>query len=369
MNTPDSIEVGYKASRVREFLETKGYDIMVIGRQDNFAWFTDGGNNRVVLPSEAGFSILVITAKDIFLVSQVMDGRRVLEEELQGLDIQYAPLYWYEASREEKVLELTGGGRVISDISIKGADYMLSEIYKLHYPLTRREIDKLKWLGEKTDEILFKIVQETKPGMSEHEVEAMFMCEYGKYNISCDVLLVGSDERIFKYRHPNPSDKKIDRYVLLHPAVRKWGLHANVTRLVYFGDTIPQEIGKKYEAACSIEAAAMSMCIPGTSFSDILKEQKRLYSEFGYGDEWRYHYQGGITGYMVADPTLCMNPENIVCENQAYDWFITITGVKVEELGINTGNCRDIPSVSGKWPSKEYHFNGSSFRLPVILNR
>jgi len=56
------------------------------------------------------------------------------------------------------------------------------------------------------------------------------------------------------------------------------------------------EVEKKYEAACQIATAALSMCIPGTRFIDILEIQKDIYKEFGYEDEWKNHYQGGVTG-------------------------------------------------------------------------
>ncbi len=367
MNAPDKNEVYLKIHKVRMFLEAKGYDALILGRQDNFAWITDGGNSRVIIPSECGFSLVVITKTKNYLVSQVMDGRRVMEEELPGLDFEYVPLHWYEASREEKAMSLVTGGRIVSDIPISGAAYLPNEIYKLQYPLTEKEIARLTWLGGKTEEIIAKVAAEVRPGMSEHEVEAMFLYEYGKENIAADVLLIGSDERIFKYRHPNPSDKKIEKYVLLHPAVRKWGLHANVTRLMYFGDSLPLEIRRKYEAASTIEAAAISMCETGSKFSDILLEQKKLYKELGYEEEWRYHYQGGITGYMVGDGSMCKDPSNEVRENQAFDWFITITGVKVEELSLNRAGTQKIPSVTGLWPVKKYSYKGKTFELPDIL--
>lgn len=362
-------EIREKEARVRKYLEEKGYGAMILGRQDNFAWFTGGGNSRVIVPSEYGFSILVITQDSKYLVSQVMDGNRVMEEELAGMDIEYVPLRWYEQSREDKALELVQGERIISDMQLDKADYQPGEIYKLHYPLTDNEITKLRWLGEKSDEILAQAALAVEPGMTEHEVEAMLLYEYAKHNIQCDVLLVGSDERIYKYRHPNPSDKCIGRYVLLHPAVRKWGLHANVTRSVFFGDALPGELAAKHEAASRIAAAAMSMCTEGVTFRNILEEEKKLYQSYGYGDEWRNHYQGGITGYMVADPSLCLDNANLVQRKQAFDWFITITGVKVEELGLYDGALQEFVSVTGKWPCSTYEYNGKRFCMPDILLR
>lgn len=367
MNVPILSEVNEKRRRVLEYLDSNGYGAMIIGRRDNFSWFTDGGNNRVIVPDSSGFGVLLITMDKVYLIAQVMDGRRIMEEELQGIDVEYVPLYWYECSREQKALELAKGLKVVSDVMIDGADYLPDAIYRLHYPLTENEIEKLRWLGRTTEEAILNTSKNVRPGMTEHEVEAMLLYECAKHNIQCDVLLVGSDERIFKYRHPNPSDKKIDKYVLLHPAARKWGLHVNVTRMMYIGGSIPEEIERKYDAVSMIEAAVISMCEPGTSFSQILEVQKKLYKELGYEDEWKNHYPGGITGYMVADPTLSKDPANIVVPNQAYDWFITITGVKVEELSINKGSGQEILSVSGQWPVKQYTYNGKTFALPKVL--
>ena len=366
MNIPDKNEILIKEKRIREYLIQNDFEAMILGRKDNFAWFTDGGSSNVIVPSEIGFSIIVITKTKKYLVAQVMDGRRIMSEELKGIDIEYVPLYWYEKSREEKAVELANSRKIISDMPMEGACYLPKEIYKLHYPLTDNEVKKLRYLGNKTEEILTKVSMSIKPGMTEHEIEAMLLYEYGKDNIKCDVLLVGSDERIFNYRHPCPSSKTVDKYVLLHSAARKWGLHANVTRSMYFGDNIPREIQTKYDAISHIEAAVISMCMPGTSYSDILLEQKKLYKEFGYEDEWRNHYPGGITGYRVCDAELSFDSKNVTRINEAYDFFITITGTKVEELSITTNKGQEILSVTGIWPTKEFSYKNKKFKLPVI---
>lgn len=121
-------------------------------------------------------------------------------------------------------------------------------------------------------------------------------------------------ERVFKYRHPLPTEKKIGEYVLLHSAVRKWGLHANVIRIMSF-KKISEDINRRFEAACRIATAAISMC------------------------------------------------------NQAFDWFVTITGVKVEELSINTNEGIEICSIRDNWLTKQYEYNGKAFNLPQILCR
>lgn len=368
MNAVDIAEVNEKSRRVRNYFAQSGYEAMVIGRTDNFAWFTCGGNNKVLNTTEYGFTILVITESQVYVVSQVMDGPRIAAEELYGLDYEPVFLRWYEESREEKVTQLIKGLKTISDLPlISGADYAPAEIYKLHYPLTEKEIDKCRWIGDKSEAIIRKVADETRPGLTEYEIEAMLHYEFTKLDMTLDASMVGSDDRIIKYRHPISSPKKVEKIFFIHPAVRKWGLHANITRMVYFGDRLPTDIAQRYQAVCQVEAAAIARCVPGERFSRILEIEKQIYRDCGFAEEWRNHFQGGITGYLLADPSLCKDPKAEVSLNQAYDWFITITGVKVEELSINTANGREIISATGKWPTQQYVLDGQSFQLPQIL--
>jgi len=357
-----------KLTRVRTFLAETGRGALIIGRRDNFAWFTSGGDNSVVRNSELGFSLLVITETSVIHVAQVMDGPRILDEELQGLDVEPVFLRWYEHSREQRAAELVKGLKAVSDIPIDGAACLPKEIGRLHYPLTAAEIERCRTIGRKTEEVIAKVAAAVIPGMREREVEGMFLAEYAREGMSCDVLLIGSDERIGKYRHPSASDKAIERLVLLHPAVRKWGLHANVTRMMHFGDRVPVDVADRYDAACRIEAAAVSMCVPGRKFSEILEVEKSIYREMGFPEEWRNHYQGGITGYTLADPTLCMDPDAVVRPGQVFDWFITLTGAKVEELSIS-GTTPEVLSACGAWPLKRYEHKGVELHLPEILRR
>jgi Xaa-Pro dipeptidase len=368
MHKPDRNEVELKLTRIRNYLERSGFTGLVLARKDNFSWLSCGGNNRVVVPSDEGVGAFVITKDKFFLVAQVMDGQRLLDEELTGLELEYVPLHWYEVTRVEKAIELAGSVPA-SDVPVKGAKIILSDIYALHYPLTENEIAKLRWLGKKVDEILALIASLISPGMIDYEVEALLLAQFASKNIQCDVLLVGTDERISKYRHPSPSGAKLGNYVLLHPVARFEGLHSNVTRSVYFGDRLPEGIKRPYRAVMDIEAACIASCVPGERWCDILDKQKYMLTQRGYPEEWRNHFPGGRTGYSVCEADFSLNSNKCIVENEAYDWFITVKGAKVEELSINTGGRREVLSAAGFWPVQRYAINNEVIELPDILLR
>jgi Xaa-Pro dipeptidase len=355
--------------RVRGYLAQIGSGALILARRENFSWFTGGGDSTVVRSAENGFALLVITMDTVHLVAQTMDGPRILEEEMGGLAVEPSFLRWHDESREQRAWRLVRGLKTVSDIPLEGITAAPREISRLHYPMTAGEMDRCRWIGARTEAIIVDVASEIRPGMTEREVEAKFLCAYAREGMTCDVLLIGSDERIGRYRHPSATEKKIERFVLLHPAVRWKGLHANVTRMVWFGDRLPEEISRKYEAASRIEAAAIALSTPGRTFASILETQKTLYRELGFDEEWHNHYQGGITGYQLADPTLCMDPDAKVSPNQPFDWFITITGVKVEELSLTAGGGPEVPSVSGRWPVRAFEHAGCVLELPMILMR
>jgi len=67
-------------------------------------------------------------------------------------------------------------------------------------------------------------------------------------------------------------------------------------------------------------------------------------------DEWQLHFQGGITGYTLADPARCLDPEARAVQRQAYDYFITVTGAKFEECMLLTEQGVEFVSQGPNWP-------------------
>lgn len=99
-----------------------------------------------------------------------------------------------------------------------------------------------------------------RPGITELEIDSMIMQEYSKKNMIMDVLLMGSDERITKYQHPSPTNKKVKDLTLIHPAAKKWGLHGILSRIVSLNGEVPAETWKKYGAVKQIASGAISLC-------------------------------------------------------------------------------------------------------------
>jgi Xaa-Pro aminopeptidase len=368
MDKEKQLEFDAKLQRIFRFIDGSPYEAVVIGTQTNFSWLSCGGSSRVVNTSDISAAYLVITKETRTVVAYTMDGPRNLDEELQGMGFEPVFINWIDGSLEERVHKLLKGRKALADIAIEGADIGMQAFYALHYPFTKWDIERTREIHRGAEKLLGELVGNFKPGMLETEIENLINCEFMKAGYFPVVVLIGSDERITKYRHLTAQPKKIDKYLLIILAMRKYGLNAVLTRSVYFGDEIPEELARKYDAASTIAANCIAHSVPGTKFHSILAMQKELYKELGFEDEWKNHFQGGITGYIPNDSSLCLDAEAEMVEDQTYNWFVTITGVNTEDVYLSRKTGGEILTITGAWPLKAYETrNGKVIELPQIM--
>lgn len=352
-----------KLNRIYGYLERNKYDGMVLGRRDNFSWLTGGEESGVVLNTETGFIYLVITRTKRWAVAMRADIDRAMQEQLLGAGFEPCELDWKSISKEEQAVKLLEGGSIVSDIPIEGAVVDLEGIYSLEYPMTKAELARYEEFGKLCDQILKYTADKIHSGMTENEVKRIFVQQCAQYDIDIDVLLIGSDERILCYRHCTPSDKVVEKTLLISPALRKWGLHANLARIVSIGEP-DEKLRKRYDDVCEIQAEIIVASKKGVRFTDIFDLQEKLYLEKGYADEWMKHLHGGPIGYMLTDGAVMFDPERTMNTGQAYEWYVTVSGAKSAELVMNIGDEMKVLSLGGYWPTRQY---GSDDKSKVFL--
>ena len=126
--------------RIRKWLLDKQYDGVVLGRRDNFAWITGGGQNHVLSSTENGVAYYVVTMNDIFLIADCSDLARMAKEQ-NPLGARAIEVPWY-ASVEKHIEELTCGRRFVSDTGLAGLENVQGELVELRLALTEKEVEK-----------------------------------------------------------------------------------------------------------------------------------------------------------------------------------------------------------------------------------
>jgi antitoxin VapB len=209
-----------------------------------------------------------------------------------------------------------------------------------------------------------------QPGLSEWEIAGKLSLAVFERGLVPFVTLVAVDERIFKYRHPTPTDRKLDKYGMVVLCARKGGLVANCTRLVHFGP-LSEELRQKQAACQRIDVAFNLSSKPGTAVRDVFSRAQQEYAAAGYPDEWQLHHQGGGTGYESRDFLGTPTSTEVVQDWQAFAWNPSITGIKTEDtVLVSRQKGAEVLTrpTNSKWPVDEVTIEGlGTMQRPSIL--
>jgi Xaa-Pro aminopeptidase len=324
--------VNEKELRLAEYCRKHGVDGVRLKRRTNIAWITDGADVHVDSSSSTGVGSVVWTPKKKTVLCNNIEDRRLREEEF-GKEWSFEVSKWWESSVAPK-------GKFATDFP--------NDVFAdLRSPLTELELTRIRALGKTTADELERAMKSIRPGQTEHEVAGELVGSMRKLGVQVPVMLVASDERIAKYRHPIPTSKKIAKTVMVAACPRQHGLIVAVTRLVHFGKKLPAELRRKHDAVCKVDAAFHAATAPGQRWCDILAVGRQVYRETGFAQEWQYHHQGGPMGYEGRDYFAKPSETRRVVENQAVGWNPSITGTKSEDTMLSSG---EVITSMKNWP-------------------
>jgi Xaa-Pro aminopeptidase len=364
-----SDEIKEKERRVREFLRLKNLKALLLKRQANFSWMTCGGLNLVGIATEMGTTSLLITDNSKFVISNNIEAPRMIGEEgleKQGFVIKTFP--WFEDQEVSIVKELLGEGPLGSDGLFPNAQMMAEDIARLRYSFTPDEQKRYRWLGKRVSIALEKTMMKTKKGEKESAVVGRLSKELWKDRIDPVTLMSAADDRISQFRHPIPTEKKIEKYLMVSVNARKWGLIVSLTRFVHFGK-LPKELREKYEANVFIDCTMMAHTRPGIPAKEVLQKGIDAYQGKGYPEEWKLHHQGGSIGYTGRDYRVHFKTPDIIQENQAFTWNPSITGTKSEDTILATLKGPEMITHPILYPTLSLSVAGISFIRPDVLEK
>ena len=364
-----SDEIQEKERRIREFLRAKDLRAILLKRQANFSWLTGGGLNLVGITTEVGAASLLITEKGKYVIANNIEVPRMEEEEKlagQGYEVRSFP--WYEEREASAVAEIVGKGALGCDAPFPNAVVLTEEIARLRYSLTADELTRYRWLGERVSTALEKTMSAAERGEKESEVVGRLCKELWKDRIDPITLMSAADERISLFRHPIPTEKKVERVLMVSVNARKGGLIVSLTRFVHFGK-VPSELKARYEANVWIDCMFMAATQPGVPAAEVLRKGIEAYQVKGYPEEWKLHHQGGSIGYTGRDYRTHFQTPDIVQANQAFTWNPSLTGTKSEDTIVAAEGGLEMITRPILYPTLSVEAGGIAFVRPDILEK
>lgn len=360
-------EIREKEKRIHGWMEDTGYAGLLLRQQKNFYWSTAGGGNPVIYVIDPGFQSVFFTKDKRYILSQQIEMPRLKEEETLDLGFDYIQYNWWEENLSELVSSMVKG-KIGCDLDLPGAVNVDAAVAAIRPVLTKWELERFRSLGKDASECLEQVCRELRPGMTELDIGAVLLEKLYRLNIRAIVLLVGSDDRVIKFRHPVASTRKVEKYVMIGLCAERYGLIAPTSRFVHFG-SLPDDLEKRYIALRKVAAVLNLSSRPGKTIGFALQEAMNAYAENGFPNEWQKHYQGGVCGYAVREVAGSPGGDFTFQSNQILGWNPTITGTKLEDTFIIKEDGLENITLTSSWPSREENVGQRSILLPDILIR
>jgi Xaa-Pro aminopeptidase len=338
----------HKIEIIRAWMVEHQVDRLYLQTAGSFAWATCGAASYINTASTYGLASLLISLDHKYLITTNIEAPRLEREEklaAQGWESRLTP--WYQVSNT--VADLSRGLKLASDAPFPGAIDLSTDLARLRANLTSEEGQRFRQLGKLCAETMQAAIQSVKPGQTEYQLASLLSSEAESRGVQAIVNLIATDERIYSYRHPLPTAKKLDKYAMLILCGRKYGLVCSLTRLVHFGP-LSEELKRKQTACARVDATFIRSTRPGQTLGDIFATASAAYADAGFPGEWQKHHQGGTSGYEPREYLAVPGSPDRVSVGQAYAWNPSITGYKSEDTILVGEKHNEILTEMPGWP-------------------
>jgi Xaa-Pro aminopeptidase len=358
-------EFDRKQELIQAFLDEQRLEALLLQRVSSFAWATCGAASYVNTATSTGEAMLLITRSGGHLLTNNIETTRLEQEERlaqQGWEFHVRP--WHDA--RDVVAELAQGLKLGADVAYPGAIDVGGELARWRANLSPEEGGRFRELSRLCAEAMAEAVRGVQPGQTEYQIAALLAQQAESRGVQAVVNLIATDERIFHFRHPLPTEKELERYAMLVLCGRRWGLICSLTRLVHYG-RLPDELRRKAEAVAKVDAAFIAATRPGQTLGEVFDQGIAAYKATGFADEWQLHHQGGPAGYEPREYIATPGSTDLVVVGQAYAWNPSITGVKSEDTILVGDRDQEVMTAIEGWPMLTVNVDGREYVRPAVL--
>lgn len=342
-----------RIQKLRELAHLNVSDGILLERTCNQTWLL-GGRAHVGLSTTVGSASIVVNAQEVSLVVSNIEAKRIPVEELRYPYDRIVVYPWWSTEEKRKRLQTAFGKNLLTDGQCEPA------LRELRMQLDEAQFQQFRSLCADTAEAMEESCFRVKKNMMETEVAAVLAYECILREIDPIILLVGSDERLLRWRHTLPTRKRIDDYVMLVIGGRRNGQYCCMTRFVKFSPADP-ELSAKKEAVQKLQAMLFTQSQKGNAMSDIFGNLIKAYKVLGFPEEWKGHHQGGITGYNGREIKASISEPYRIRGREAFAWNPSVPGFKAEDIffleeehPIVLTNTPRLPSSCVKWEGKSF---------------
>ena len=346
-----------KLARVVRVAETARAAGVLIAAHHNIAWLTSGRHNRIDASREIGTARLLVAADGRrFVLGNAIEMPRLVDEVLAGLD--YEPIEYPWTEDQDPGFAVRTARRVLGDTATVAADWPLPETTPIEGALSRArqlltdgEIERYRALGRDAGSALGNLCLTLQPGDDEREIARYRADVAASIGARAIVALVGSDERLRRFRHPVPAAARWRHVVMLAMCAERDGIVVSLSRIV--ASVPPEDLAERTQATATVFGRLLAATRPGVTAPALYAEAADAYAAAGFPGEELKHHQGGAIGYRAREWVAHPKSQEVVQQRQAFAWNPTITGTKVEDTALVIGDDIEIITTTPRWPTIE----------------
>lgn len=354
-------EVQSKIESLRGLMALHHLSAVELKQTNNLAWVTAGVPTYINEATDTSPLTVLITPDNAYAITTSIEAPRLRDEgHLDALGFELVVEKWHSAGA--KAAELIDGRTYADDLSAP----MAGAISALRTTLSPEEIARLRVGATLAAEAMNQAVRSVRPGDSEYQLAARLSAAARERGGLPIVNLIASDDRIFKYRHPLPTAKRVEKYAMLVLCMRWYGLVISVTRLIHFGK-LTGEIAAKMAACARVDASLILGTKPGRTLGEMFEVAKAAYAAEGYPEAIDEHHQGGSAGYAPREVVAKPGNQTLIADGQAFAWNPSIRGVKSEDTVLITDSGPEVLTAIPGWPMIDVTLNGGHIARPAIL--
>ncbi|WP_410766778.1 M24 family metallopeptidase [Haloferax sp. DFSO60] len=339
-----------RADRLDAFLDERGLEAVWFARPNSFAWLV-GGDNVVSRDSPLGIAAAGYDGDEFHVVTDNIEAKRLLHEEVPHEDVRMHQFQWYEGSLASGV-EAVSPTPAAADFDVPGFESV--DASEVRQPLTDDDIDAYRDLCSDVASAVERVARQVQPTDTEHEVASGLRVTLHAMGIEVPVALVGGARRAQKYRHYTPTQEELGDYALISVTAQRNGLYASCTRTVAFD--APEWLEERHEKAMRVEVNALAgtqrVARHGGTSVDVFDDIRDAYDAVGESDEWLNHHQGGAAGFAGREWFATPEVEHEVHSPMGYAYNPTIQGAKSEDTALVTTADIEIMTSTGTWPTE-----------------
>jgi len=347
------IEHQEKLERVTHVAQAASVRGVLLASHHNIAWLTSGRHNRVDASREAGSSRLLVAADGRrFVLANAIEMPRMRDEVLAGLDYEPIEYSWTDDQDAAHAVRtahgLLGHGPLGADVALPGTTAIESAIARMRALLTDGEVERYRILGREAGQALGHVCRALTPGDDERDIARSVIDAAAGIHARAIVTLVGSDERLRRYRHPVPSATTWRHVVMVALCAERDGLVVSLSRIVTAGP--PADLDALTRATATVFAKLLAATRPGATASALYATAAGAYAQAGFPGEELKHHQGGAIGYRAREWVAHPKSEETVQARQAFAWNPTITGTKIEDTALVLDDRLEMLTTTPDWP-------------------